>query len=105
MICHVFRSGKKTDTYLYIPQGKNSASDEVAKQEGKQEDKQEDKWGNAFVDVPPALLNMLGKLEWVMDIDLASRTQLAQVDCTTLIEQLNQSGYFLQLPPSHYQGA
>lgn len=86
MNCKVYRSSKKTDTYLYV----RGMNDDTA---------------NVFADVPEALLQMLGKLEWVMDIDLATRTQLAQVDCATLKEKLTNSGYFLQLPPTHYQNA
>lgn len=83
MFCDVYRSCKKLDTYLYVK-------------------KQEQADSEAFREVPEALLKMLGKLEWVMEIDLTSRAQLAQMNCATLMEKLAETGYFLQLPPSHY---
>jgi len=94
MNCHVYRSSKKADTYLYLcDQSRN-----VKIAQGGENDP-------AFAKVPAPLMNMLGNLEWVMEVDLSTRTHLAQVDCATLIEHLNQSGYFLQLPPTQYQGA
>ena len=89
MICQVYRSSKKADTYLYLRNPTVPTDDTEA---------------DPFAGVPKALLDMLGRLEWVMEIDLDTRAQLAQVDCATLKEQLAASGYFLQLPPAHYQG-
>jgi len=94
MICHVYRSNKKADTYLYLLR---RASSDVSPDNGSRD--------QVFGVVPEPLLNMLGKLEWVMEVDLSNRAQLAQVDCATLIKQLKKTGYFLQLPPAQYQGA
>jgi len=100
VICQVYRSSKKADTYLYLPRPQGEAQDNSTSDMKNINPQSAD----AFAVVPDTLLNMLGKLEWVMDVDLTTRDQLAQVDCATLIEQLNKTGYFLQLPPAHYRG-
>jgi len=78
VICAVYKSHKKVDTYLYV------------------EPDQE------FERVPQALLDMLGKLEFVMDVDLEKRDRLAQADLQQVKAALVEQGYFLQLPPKAY---
>lgn len=80
MECTIYRSVKKTDTYLYI-----------------------EKKGE-FGRVPEPLLNMLGRLEFVMDLDLDQRDKLAQVESKQVRDSLLMQGYFLQLPPKAYLG-
>jgi uncharacterized protein YcgL (UPF0745 family) len=43
---------------------------------------------------------MLGKLEFVMEVDLAEREKLARIDSKQVRLQLEQQGYYLQLPPA-----
>jgi len=76
MLCYVYKSLKKSDTYLFL----------------------KDKDG--YADVPEALQNMLGKLELVMEVDLAERKKLAYADSKQVCEQLEQQGFYLQLPPT-----
>lgn len=78
MQCVVYKSRKKTDTYIFV---------EVE--------------GN-FKRVPDTLLQMLGDLEMVMTVDLDKRDKLAQVDPRQVEINLLEQGYFLQLPPKAY---
>jgi uncharacterized protein YcgL (UPF0745 family) len=76
MIGFVYKSLKKSDTYLFV---KNKDS---------------------FEDVPQALRQLLGKLEYVMEIDLDKRDKLAYADPQEVSAHLQQSGFYLQLPPA-----
>ena len=78
MICAVYKSYKKLDAYLYV------------------EPDQE------FKRVPQTLLDMLGKLEFVMEVDLDKRDKLAQADLQQVKAALVEQGYYLQLPPKAY---
>ena len=78
MICAVYKSQKKLDAYLFV------------------EPDQE------FQRVPQALLDMLGRLEYVMEVDLDQRDKLAQADLEQVKNALSDQGYYLQLPPKAY---
>jgi uncharacterized protein YcgL (UPF0745 family) len=80
MICAVYRSERKSDTYLYVV-------------------KQEDEEKNLEV-VPEAVAKPLGQLTHVMDIDLTSREQLARIDINELKKALEEKGLYIQMPPS-----
>ncbi len=75
MLCFVYKSQRKSDTYLFV------------------------KHKDDFIDVPPSLREILGKLEFVMEVNLAEREKLARLDSNQLQEHLQQFGYYLQLPP------
>jgi uncharacterized protein YcgL (UPF0745 family) len=76
MLCFVYKSLKKSDTYLFV---KNK---------------------DDFTDVPEALRHMLGKLEFVMEVDLGRRDKLARIESAQVGEHLEQQGFYLQLPPA-----
>ena len=71
----VYKGHRKESAYLYI-----TAKD-------------------SFDRVPGALLELLGKLELVLDLDLTEDRRLAQVDTIEVMHQLDRDGYYLQLPP------
>lgn len=73
--CAIYRSLKKFDSYLYV------------EREGD------------FTRVPPALLRMLGGLEFVMTLELTPQRKLANADVAQVRRQLSEQGYYLQLPP------
>ena len=75
MKCVVYKGIRKPDTYLYV----ESESD--------------------FSKVPPALLDALGRLEKVMNLELSPSRMLAAADPETVRYKLRDSGYYLQLPP------
>ena len=74
MLCAVYKSPKKADTYLYI-------------------EKRED-----FSPVPKALMETFGKPQFVMLVPLLKR-QLANVDSAKVMEEIRQQGFYLQIPP------
>ncbi|MEM7195169.1 MAG: YcgL domain-containing protein [Pseudomonadota bacterium] len=57
---------------------------------------------NDFSAVPDALISMLGDLEYVVDIDLSEREQLAQADIQEVREKLVDKKFYLQLPPGEF---
>ena len=76
MQCAIYRSGKKTDAYLYVQEEGN------------------------FSRVPPDLLNLLGQLDLVMTLESTPDRTLARADPEQVRQQLDTQGYYLQLPPS-----
>lgn len=74
-LCTIYKSSKKADTYLYIE--KNGEFDKV----------------------PDALRSMFGTPVLVMTIDLDKRTQLGQAELDKVKSELNEQGFYLQLPP------
>jgi len=54
-----------------------------------------------FSDVPDALLGLMGELEQVLSLELDEHRKLANADTATVLRQLQNQGYYLQLPPHH----
>ena len=75
----IYKGSLKADTYLYVERE------------------------NDFSRVPKIVLDLLGSLELVMDIDLAKREKLARAEITEVIHKLMEQGFFLQLPPGDMQ--
>jgi uncharacterized protein len=75
MLCVIYKSPKKAQTYLFI--------------------KQRDK----FDDVPEALMAMFGTPSLVTIINLDNKDKLALADINKVRENLNNQGFYLQLPP------
>ncbi|MFI3189133.1 hypothetical protein BCS42_10430 [Crenothrix sp. D3] len=75
MPCYVYKSVKKDLYYLYI-------------------DKKDD-----FSSVPEELLLSFGKLEFVLELELAPNRKLAKEDSQKVLESLQTKGFFVQLPP------
>ncbi|MFC0321976.1 YcgL domain-containing protein [Gallibacterium melopsittaci] len=75
MLCAIYKSRKKEGMYLYIEKRDN------------------------FSAVPEALLNLFGQPQFVMLFNLLGQKKLAQVDNETVLEQIKQQGFYLQMPP------
>ncbi|WP_026375255.1 YcgL domain-containing protein [Aestuariibacter salexigens] len=75
MLCGIYKSSKKDETYLYL---KNK---------------------DDFSDVPEALLQTFGKPQFVMVMPLNKPRKLALVEWDKLLAELDEKGYYLQLPP------
>lgn len=75
MQCFIYRSEKKADHYLYLPTSLEEA------------------------EIPSDLSKMLGELSKVMELDLLSSTKLAIADASKVIESLETSHFYLQMPP------
>tara|TARA_R110002049_G_scaffold252264_1_gene427232 strand:+ start:367577 stop:367822 length:246 start_codon:yes stop_codon:yes gene_type:complete len=74
MQCFIYRSSKKTDAYLYL-------SDE-----------------DRLNRLPDGLNKLLGHLEFVMQLDLEKINRLANADLEEVKLNLNDVGFYLQLP-------
>jgi len=74
MKCAVYRSNKKDMTYLYLPE-----ADDMTR-------------------VPEALLKMISPVERVLEFELTSERSLAQEDPVEVLRQINEQGWFLQMP-------
>mgnify|MGYP000114927314 CR=1 FL=1 len=75
MLCTVYKSPKKADTYLFI------------------------KVRDDFSDVPEALKSTFGTPILVTVLNLASKAKLGFADLEKVKTSLLEQGYYLQLPP------
>ena len=78
MICYVYRSNRKRDTYLYV------------------------KEKDDFSCLPETVLQVFGPPEFTLSFDLHADRKLAQADSQAVIDQLEAEGFYLQLPRSDY---
>jgi uncharacterized protein YcgL (UPF0745 family) len=77
--CAIYGGCKKSDSYLYV------------------ENKDD------FSRVPKKLLEMLGKLEFIMELELHPKISLAQANTQEVMGMLKEKGYFLQLARREYK--
>ncbi|MBY5920588.1 YcgL domain-containing protein [Ferrimonas balearica] len=75
MICAIYKSSRKADTYLYLP-------------------KRDD-----FSKVPQPLMEVFGTPQFVMILPMVKIKQLANADLSKVTQELSDKGYYLQLPP------
>jgi len=75
MLCAVYKSSKKQETYLYVP-GRDD-----------------------FSKVPEALLKTFGTPIFLMIMPLKKDRNLARMDINKLRTELTSKGFYLQLPP------
>ena len=75
MHCAIYRGSRKPESFLYI----ECVED--------------------FTRVPEPLLKMFGELELLMELDLGSRSKLANADIGEVLRLLKEQGYYLQMPP------
>lgn len=80
MNCSVFRSAKRELTYLYLLDG------------------------HKLDDLPPALLSAFGIPEFVIALELSGDRKLAQEDVHQVMENLEATGFHLQMPPGDEKG-
>jgi uncharacterized protein YcgL (UPF0745 family) len=74
--CFIYKSLRKAGAYLYVV-----AADD-------------------FSAVPTTLHEMLGRLEYVMQLQLTPDRKLARADVAQVIDALSRQGYYLQPPPA-----
>ena len=79
MHCTIYKGKKRPDDYLYV-------------------EKEDD-----FTRVPQALLDIMGELHLVINLELSAGRQLAQADVTQVMQQLSEQGYYLQIPPKIHE--
>lgn len=74
--CEVYKSSKKKDTYVYF---KKPIDMDL---------------------LPSELRKSLGKLEFVMKLELNPEKKLARGDVVQVMDNIKQQGFHLQMPPS-----
>lgn len=74
MLCAIYKSRKKQDTYLYM-----ATKDD-------------------FSQVPANLLRLLGEPIHIMDLELSPERKLAQEDVHEVLRNLCERGWHLQMP-------
>jgi len=75
MQSYIYKSLKKDELYLYLQ-------------------KKDD-----FSIIPEPLLNSLGKIEFVMELEITPERKLAREDVKKVIAGLQDKGFFIQMPP------
>lgn len=75
MLCAIYRSNKRDQTYLYV-------------------EKKDD-----FSRIPEELMQGFGKPQFSMVINLGQREKLATADIEKVKQSLEEQGYYLQVPP------
>lgn len=76
----IYKSARRAEMYLYVPEEAN------------------------FERVPSDLLDALGRLELVMELEIDAERKLARVDAREVMKSVARAGYFLQLPPITPEG-
>lgn len=76
MMCSIYKSPKRADTYLYVP------------------------YEQKLDELPETLMAMWGEPELVMHLDLAKKEKLALVDIDDVKQKMLDDGYYLQMPPT-----
>ena len=75
MHCAIYKGPKKIDHYLYVEKE------------------------NDFSRVPESLIELLGKLELAMTLELSPGRTLAHADIHQVKKSLKENGYYFQMPP------
>ena len=76
MKCVVYKSARKANAYLFL------------------------KCDSDISQIPSDLLEVLGTLEKVMNLELSRDQTLARADPDIVRQQLRDKGFYLQLPPA-----
>jgi uncharacterized protein YcgL (UPF0745 family) len=79
MQCYVYRSRRRAETYVYLPRKDD------------------------FSDLPEALVELLGRLELALELDLTPDRRLAREDPGQVLESLRERGFHLQMPAENVQ--
>jgi len=81
MQCFIYKSLKKDELYLYLPNKDD------------------------FSAIPDPLLNSFGRLEFVMELEVTAERKLAREDASKVLVGLQDKGFFVQMPPVIIPGA
>lgn len=74
MNCFIYRCSRKPDLYIYLAEKDD------------------------FSSVPAEIMRGLGMTEFSMELELAASTKLAREDVATVMKNLEEKGFHLQLP-------
>lgn len=78
--CSVYKSLKKQEMYLYLDRSSELTS------------------------LPEALLKLFGSAQHVMDMILTPEKTLARADAKTVLKDIEEKGFYLQMPPAKDEG-
>lgn len=78
LICDIYKSSHDQELYVYV------------------------KFRASVEHLPEPLRKKLGKPEKVMSLELNPARKLARADVNRVMKQIEDKGYYLQLPPSPY---
>lgn len=78
MLCQIYRSPNKLETYLYT------------------------RFEEKLEKVPEELMKTFGRAEEAMALDLDADRKLARADAAAVLRAIEENGYYLQLPPPSY---
>ncbi len=71
----IYKSPRKQDMYLYVD------------------------YTEALTRVPQALLDRFGEPQETLSLELTAQRSLARANAEQVLEQIESTGYYLQLPP------
>lgn len=74
MRCFVYKSCKKAETYLYVPQK------------------------GEFSNIPEALMRLFGTPKFALEFDLTTDRKLAVANAKDVMDHLSRQGFYLQMP-------
>lgn len=74
MNCYIYRCSRKEDLYIYIAEKDD------------------------FSSVPAEIMRSLGVIEFALELELAADSKLARENASTVMKNLQQKGFHLQLP-------
>jgi uncharacterized protein YcgL (UPF0745 family) len=75
MLCFIYKSLKRDELYLFL-------------------EKKDD-----FSAVPEELIKSLGRLQFVMELQLSPERKLAREDAKKVIAGIESKGFYIQMPP------
>lgn len=74
MLCYIYRCSLKSDMYIYLAEEDN------------------------FENMPKEIYNTLGIVEFSMELEISPESKLAREDTATVLNNLEQHGFHIQLP-------
>ena len=73
--CHIYRCSRRDEMYLYVHEQKTTS------------------------ELPEDLLKLVKNLTHVMELELSEERKLAREDVLAVMQNLEEKGYHLQMPP------
>jgi uncharacterized protein YcgL (UPF0745 family) len=79
LLCSVYRSSKKEGMYLYVRRGADLST------------------------LPEGLMKVFGLPGHALDLLLTAEKKLARADSATVMAQIRDQGFYLQMPPAEQE--
>ena len=75
MLCTIFKGSRERELYVFVPRE------------------------NGEKNIPDSLRERMGELSQVMTLQISADRKLARADAATVLSEIREKGYYLQLPP------